>query len=160
MGSKYTALCACRPSVVILFECILIFCLQRSPLVFLATWPMFNRLSSSIPSCFSPGQLSRQFSPSRWSCLGSLCKDPSAGLTLSLVEPHVTGLGPVIQPVHIPMQSLPTLKQEIKALSQQGIILRLTKVQVIPLSRSLIKIIRQDLVGPGKHNFLLAANWI
>jgi len=43
---------------------------------------------------------------------------------LDLIEPHTVGLGPLIQPVQIPLQSLPTL-QQINTLTQLGVICEL-----------------------------------
>ncbi|RMC05063.1 hypothetical protein DUI87_18244 [Hirundo rustica rustica] len=54
---------------------------------------MFSWLSTSIPSSFSARQLSTLFSPSLWSCLDS------QDLALGLVEPLITDLSPLIQPV-------------------------------------------------------------
>ncbi|GAB0187966.1 hypothetical protein GRJ2_001261900 [Grus japonensis] len=45
---------------------------------------------------------------------------------LSLVEPHTIGLGPLIQPVQIPLSSLSTLKQ-INTPTQLGVICKLTE---------------------------------
>ncbi|KAK4832178.1 hypothetical protein QYF61_020958 [Mycteria americana] len=47
-------------------------------------------------------------------------------LALSLVEPHTTGLSPSIQPVQVPLQSLPTLKQ-INTPAQLGIVCKLAE---------------------------------
>ena len=48
-------------------------------------------------------------------------------LSLGLVEPHTVGLDPSNQPVQIPLQSLPTLKQ-INTPTQVGVICNLTEV--------------------------------
>ncbi|GAB0208382.1 hypothetical protein GRJ2_003303900 [Grus japonensis] len=61
-------------------------------------------------------------------------------LALSLVEPHTVGLGPSIQPVQIPLQSLPTLKQ-IDTPTQLGVICKLTEGALNPL----IQIIDEDI---------------
>ncbi|KAK4823743.1 hypothetical protein QYF61_006012 [Mycteria americana] len=47
-------------------------------------------------------------------------------LALGLVEPHTIGLSPLIQPVQIPLQSLPTLKQ-INTPAQLGVVCKLTE---------------------------------
>ncbi|KAK4824822.1 hypothetical protein QYF61_019672 [Mycteria americana] len=47
-------------------------------------------------------------------------QDPAIGL----VEPHTIGLGPWTQPVQVPLQSLPTLKQ-INAPTQLGVVCKL-----------------------------------
>ncbi|KAK4808474.1 hypothetical protein QYF61_005791 [Mycteria americana] len=46
--------------------------------------------------------------------------------TLDLVKPHTIDLGPLIQPIQIPLQSLPTLKQ-IDTPAQFGVICKLTE---------------------------------
>jgi len=51
-----------------------------------------------------------------------LLQDPALGL----VELHTVGLGPSIQPVQIPLQSLPTLEQ-INTAAQLGVICKLAK---------------------------------
>jgi len=53
-------------------------------------------------------------------------------LTLGLAEPHTVGLGPWVQCVQIPLQSLPTLKQ-INTLAQLGVICKLTEGALNPL---------------------------
>ncbi|KAK4829130.1 hypothetical protein QYF61_002209 [Mycteria americana] len=50
-------------------------------------------------------------------------------LALGLVEPHTIGLGPWIQPVQVPLQSLPTLKQ-INTPTQLGVVCKLTEAVV------------------------------
>ncbi|KAK4818988.1 hypothetical protein QYF61_022819 [Mycteria americana] len=64
-------------------------------------------------------------------------------LALGLVEPHTIDLGPSIQPVHIPLQRLPTLPT-----LQLGVVCKLTEGALNPLrSRSLIKIFNRT--GPS-----------
>lgn len=62
MGSKCAALCACRPSVVILFECILIL---RSLLTFLSTWahtgPCSTGCQAASPAAFLLGSFPDNF---------------------------------------------------------------------------------------------------
>ncbi|KAK4818014.1 hypothetical protein QYF61_004127 [Mycteria americana] len=65
-------------------------------------------------------------------------QDPAFGL----VEPHTTGLSPSIQPVQIPLQSLPTLKQ-IDTPAQLGVICKLTEDTLNPLIQIIDKDIRQ-----------------
>ncbi|KAK4812776.1 hypothetical protein QYF61_020396 [Mycteria americana] len=62
---------------------------------------------------------------------------------LSLVEPHTTGLGPSTQPVQIPLQSLPTLKQ-INTPTQLGVICKLTEDALNPLIQIIDKDIKQN----------------
>jgi len=63
-------------------------------------------------------------------------QDPAFGL----VEPHTVGLGPLIQPVQIPLQSLPTLKQ-IDTPAQLGVICKLTEGAL----NTLVQIIDKDV---------------
>ncbi|KAK4824117.1 hypothetical protein QYF61_010740 [Mycteria americana] len=64
-------------------------------------------------------------------------------LALHLVEPHTVGLGPSIQPVQIPLQSLPTLKQ-INTPAQLGVICKLTEGALHPLVQIIDKDIKQN----------------
>jgi len=59
-------------------------------------------------------------------------------LELGLVEPHTVGLGPWIQPVQIPLQSLPTLEQ-IDTPPQLGFICKLTEGALHPLTQIISK---------------------
>ncbi|KAK4830116.1 hypothetical protein QYF61_008543 [Mycteria americana] len=61
-------------------------------------------------------------------------------LALGLVEPHTIGLGPLIQPVQVPLQSLPTL-QQINTPTQLGVICKLTEGALNPL----LQIIDEDI---------------
>ncbi|KAK4832707.1 hypothetical protein QYF61_025168, partial [Mycteria americana] len=66
-------------------------------------------------------------------------QDPALGL----VEPHTIGLGPSIQPVQVPLQSLPTLKQ-INTPTQLGVICKLTEGALDPLIQIIDKDIKQN----------------
>ncbi|KAK4814181.1 hypothetical protein QYF61_011904 [Mycteria americana] len=66
-------------------------------------------------------------------------QDPALGL----VEPHTIGLSPLIQPVHIPLQSLPTLKQ-INTPTQLGVVCKLTEGALDLLVQIIDKDIKQD----------------
>ncbi|KAK4829089.1 hypothetical protein QYF61_002040 [Mycteria americana] len=66
-------------------------------------------------------------------------QDPALGL----VEPHTIGLGPSIQPVQVPLQSLPTLK-EINTPTQFGVICKLTEGALNPLIQIIDKDIKQN----------------
>ncbi|KAK4832969.1 hypothetical protein QYF61_026795 [Mycteria americana] len=55
-------------------------------------------------------------------------------LALGLVKPHTTGPSPSIQPVQVPLQSLPSL-QQINTPAQLGVICNLLRVHLIPSSR-------------------------
>ncbi|KAK4818798.1 hypothetical protein QYF61_019519 [Mycteria americana] len=66
-------------------------------------------------------------------------QDPALGL----VEPHTIGLCPWIQPVQIPLQNLPTLKQ-INTPTQLGVICRLTEGALNPLIQIIDKDIKQN----------------
>ncbi|GAB0208866.1 mitochondrial enolase superfamily member 1 [Grus japonensis] len=64
-------------------------------------------------------------------------QDPALGL----VEPQTVGLGPSIQPVQIPLQSLPTLEQ-IDTPAQFGVICKLTEGALNPLAQIIDKDIK------------------
>ncbi|KAK4811094.1 hypothetical protein QYF61_016380 [Mycteria americana] len=64
-------------------------------------------------------------------------------LALGLVEPHTIGPSPSIQPVQIPLQSLPTLKQ-INTPAQLGVICKLTEGALDPLIQIIVKDIKQN----------------
>ncbi|KAK4818276.1 hypothetical protein QYF61_009994 [Mycteria americana] len=64
-------------------------------------------------------------------------------LALSLVEPHTIGPSPSIQPVQVPLQSLPTLKQ-INTPTQLGVICKLTEGTLDPFVQVIDKDIKQN----------------
>ncbi|KAK4831422.1 hypothetical protein QYF61_017553 [Mycteria americana] len=64
-------------------------------------------------------------------------------LALGLVKPHTIDLGPSIQPVQVPLQSLPTLKQ-INTPTQLGVICKLTEGALEPFVQIIDKDIKQD----------------
>ncbi|GAB0183390.1 mitochondrial enolase superfamily member 1 [Grus japonensis] len=64
-------------------------------------------------------------------------------LALGLVEPDTVGLGPLIHPVQISLQSLPTLKQ-INTPAQFGVICKLTEGALNPLVQIINKGLKQD----------------
>ncbi|KAK4822235.1 hypothetical protein QYF61_011876 [Mycteria americana] len=64
-------------------------------------------------------------------------------LALGLVKPHTIDLGPLIQPVQVPLQSLPTLEQ-IDAPAQFGVICNFTEGALNPLIQIIDKDIKQD----------------
>ena len=64
-------------------------------------------------------------------------------LALSVVESHAIGLGPSIQSVQIPLQSLPTLKQ-IDTFIQLGVICEFTAGEFKPLIHITDEDIKQD----------------
>ena len=61
-------------------------------------------------------------------------------LAFCLLKAHTTDFSPAIQPVQIPLQGLPTLRQ-IDASSQLGVISNLTEGALSPL----VQIIREDI---------------
>ncbi|KAK4829714.1 hypothetical protein QYF61_006089 [Mycteria americana] len=63
-------------------------------------------------------------------------------LALSLVEPHTIDLGPSIQPVQVPLQSPPTLKQ-INTPAQLGVICKRTEGALDPFVQIIDKDIKQ-----------------
>ncbi|KAK4831915.1 hypothetical protein QYF61_020292 [Mycteria americana] len=64
-------------------------------------------------------------------------------LALGLVEPHTIDLGPSIQPVQVPLQSLPTL-QQINTPTQLGVICKLTEGALNPFIQIIDKDIKQN----------------
>ncbi|KAK4832004.1 hypothetical protein QYF61_020442 [Mycteria americana] len=64
-------------------------------------------------------------------------------LALGLVKPLTIGLGPSIQPVWVPLQSLPTFKQ-INTPTQLGVICKLTESVLDPLIQIIDKDIKQN----------------
>ncbi|KAK4822230.1 LOW QUALITY PROTEIN: hypothetical protein QYF61_011871 [Mycteria americana] len=64
-------------------------------------------------------------------------------LALSLVKPHTIDLGPSIQPVQVPLQSLPTLKQ-INTPTQLGVVCKLTEGALDPLIQIIDKDVKQN----------------
>ena len=61
---------------------------------------------------------------------------------LSLVEPHATGLSPLIQPLQTPLQSLRVLKQ-INTPLKLGVICKLTEGVLDPLTQIINKVINR-----------------
>ncbi|KAK4806883.1 hypothetical protein QYF61_012604, partial [Mycteria americana] len=64
-------------------------------------------------------------------------------LALGLVEPHAIGPSPSIQPVQVPLQSLPTL-QQINTPAQLGVVCKLTEGALDPFVQIIDKDIKQD----------------
>ncbi|KAK4829036.1 hypothetical protein QYF61_001841 [Mycteria americana] len=64
-------------------------------------------------------------------------------LALGLVKPHTIDLGPLIQPVQVPLQSLPPLKQ-INTPTQLGVICKLTESALDPFVQIIDKDIKQN----------------
>ncbi|KAK4816620.1 hypothetical protein QYF61_019319 [Mycteria americana] len=64
-------------------------------------------------------------------------------LALGLLKPHTIDLGPLIQPVQIPVQSLPTL-QQINTPAQLGVICKLTEGALDPLIQIIDKNTKQN----------------
>ncbi|KAK4821381.1 hypothetical protein QYF61_018919 [Mycteria americana] len=64
-------------------------------------------------------------------------------LALGLVKPHTIDLSPSTQPVQVPLQSLPTLKQ-INAPTQLGVVCKLTESTLNPLVQIIDKDIKQN----------------
>ncbi|KAK4831047.1 hypothetical protein QYF61_014979 [Mycteria americana] len=64
-------------------------------------------------------------------------------LALGLVKPHTIDLSPSLQPVQIPLQNLPTLKQ-INTPAQLGVICKLTEGALDPLIQIIGKVIKQN----------------
>jgi len=68
--------------------------------------------------------------------------DQSAGPG-TLVQPHTAAPSPLIQPVQIPLEGLPTLEQ-IDTPTQLGVIHKLTEGALNPLIQIIDKDIQQD----------------
>ncbi|KAK4832683.1 hypothetical protein QYF61_025144 [Mycteria americana] len=64
-------------------------------------------------------------------------------LALGLVKPHTIDLGPSIQPVQVPLQSLPTL-QQINTPTQLGVICKLTESTLDPFVQITDKDVKQN----------------
>ncbi|KAK4826774.1 hypothetical protein QYF61_011401 [Mycteria americana] len=64
-------------------------------------------------------------------------------LALGLVKPHTVDLGPSIQPVQVPLQSLPTLKQ-INTPTQLGVVCKLTEGALDPFVQIIDKDVKQN----------------
>ncbi|KAK4822020.1 hypothetical protein QYF61_006868 [Mycteria americana] len=64
-------------------------------------------------------------------------------LALSFVEPHTIGPSPSIQPVQVPLHSLPTLKQ-INTPAKLGVVCKLTEGALDPLVQIIDKDIKQN----------------
>ncbi|KAK4826971.1 hypothetical protein QYF61_012912 [Mycteria americana] len=64
-------------------------------------------------------------------------------LALGLVKPHTIDLSPLIQPVQVPLQSLPTLKQ-INTPTQLGVVCKLTEGALDPFIQIIDKDIKQN----------------
>ncbi|KAK4815206.1 hypothetical protein QYF61_021825 [Mycteria americana] len=64
-------------------------------------------------------------------------------LALGLVKPHTIDLGPSTQPVQVPLQSLPTLKQ-INTPTQLGVICKLTEAALDPFVQIIDKDVKQN----------------
>jgi len=81
---------------------------------------MFSQLLTNTPRSFSFRTAFQPLLPKPVALYGVVVtevQDPAPGL----VEPHTVGLSPLIQPVQIPLQSLPTL-QQINTPAQLGVI--------------------------------------
>ena len=86
----------------------------RMLLAFLATWAhcwlMFRWAVNQHPQVLSHQAAFQPLFPKPVALRGVVVtqvQDPA----LSLVEPHTAGLGPLVQPVQTPLQSLPALQQ-------------------------------------------------
>ncbi|KAK4830416.1 hypothetical protein QYF61_010947 [Mycteria americana] len=64
-------------------------------------------------------------------------------LALGLVKPHTIDLSPSIQPVQVPLQSLPTL-QQINTPTQLGVVCKLTESALDPFVQIIDKDIKQN----------------
>jgi len=95
---------------------------------------MFSQMSTNTLGLFPPGNFPTSL-PQACSTATQV-QDPA----LSLVGSRTIGLGPLIQPVQIPLQSLPPLKQT-NTPAQLGVICKLTEDALDPF----IQIIDKDI---------------
>jgi len=104
-----------KEMVTSLFMLATLFLLQtRLLLAFLANWAhcwlVFSQLLIMTPRSFTARQLSSHFSPKPVQLHGVVMTQVQ-DLALTLVQYHLTGLSPSTQPIQVPLQSLPTLRQ-------------------------------------------------
>ncbi|KAK4815138.1 hypothetical protein QYF61_017579 [Mycteria americana] len=116
-----------------------IFDTSQDALAFLATWAhcwlIFRRLSTNTPSF--PATLPKPVA------LHGVAVAQVQDLALGLVKPHTIDLGPSIQPVQVPLQSLPTLKQ-INTPTQLCVICKLTESALDPFIQITDKDVKQN----------------
>ncbi|RMC17439.1 hypothetical protein DUI87_06021 [Hirundo rustica rustica] len=111
----------------------------RMPLAFLAIWAHCWLMSSQyalVPFCLATVQ---PLCP-QYVALHGVVVAKVQGQDLGLIEPHVTGLYPSIQSVHIPQKNLPTL-QQTNTLTQLDIVREFSNVRPNPL----LQIINNDI---------------
>ncbi|KAK4811465.1 hypothetical protein QYF61_010344 [Mycteria americana] len=122
------------PALVLLATLFLI--QARMPLAFLATWPhcqlMFSHLLTNTPPLFP-----------KPAALRGIAVAQVQDLALSLVEPQTIGPSPSIQPVQVPLQSLPPL-QQINTPAQLGVICKLTEGALDPFIQIIDKDVKQN----------------
>ncbi|KAJ7395171.1 integral membrane protein dgcr2 idd [Pitangus sulphuratus] len=115
------------------------------PLAFLATWDTAGSCSVAVDQhhqVFFQGTAFKTLFPQPVS-LNGVVVTQEWDLAVHLVEPHVVSLIPSIQPVQIPLQSLPTL-QQINCPNQLGVICKLTEDALNPFVQIIDKDIKQD----------------
>ena len=97
-------------------------------------------VTSSFPSTSTSGLflagLCLILSSSRLNCTES-CLSP--GARFGFVDPHEVLLGPLLEPVYVPLDGIPFLWC-VNHTPQHGIISKLAEVHLTPLSMSLMKI--------------------
>ncbi|KAK4828137.1 hypothetical protein QYF61_023935 [Mycteria americana] len=71
-------------------------------------------------------------------------------LALGLVKPHTIHPSPSIQPVQVPLQSLPTL-QQINTPTQLGVVCKLTESALDPFVQIIDKDVKHHALQPPKH---------
>lgn len=114
----------------------------RMPLAFLPTWAPAGSGSASVDQ--HPQGLSH---PLQLLCpslelQGVIVARGTRG-TKGTLEPHAHGLGPEIQPVQVPLHSLPTL-QHIDTATQLGVICQSAHGRLNPLMQISMKNVKQD----------------
>ncbi|RMB99698.1 hypothetical protein DUI87_23700 [Hirundo rustica rustica] len=104
-------------------------------------WLMFSRCRQH-PQLLHPLGIFQPLCPQPAALQGIIVtqvQDPALGLT----EPHPVGLGPLIQPVQIPLQRLPAL-QQINTSAQVTVVYKFTKGALDRLIPIIDKDIKQD----------------
>ena len=118
----------------------------------LASWPPGHSLVhvqvllTSTRRTFSNLHLSRHSAPACGPAGLVVTQGQEQAQALGLVEPQTSGLSPSMQPVQIPLQSLPAL-QQINTPTQLSVSADSLRVSSIPSQGSLIKIFNR--AGPS-----------
>lgn len=126
----------------------------------LASWPPGHSVAhvqlllSSTPSTFPSRHLCSPSAPG-CSCRGCCEQGQEQAQALGLVGPQSSGLSPSVQPVQMPLQSLPAL-QQLNTATQLAVSAGCLRVPWIPSCGSLIKTWNRAVpaLSPGQHCWL------